>query len=190
MEKTINREERISDKKDTALKLLEEKDISLYEVTQVWKLADDEYFVRESVANIVWHTEGIINFKSTGPLILVKDTDAVSSGEGATQVFIYTLNADYLFAICTAAFEKLNLDIQEARIFTSSHNHCMDTFTILEAEGFPIGENVQRKSEIIELLRGSLTGGYKNLKAPKIRRTRKEKYFCLLYTSPSPRDRG
>ena len=178
LEKTINREERISDKKDSALKLLDEKDISLREVKQVWNLADDEYFVRESVANIVWHTEGIINFKSSGPLILVKDTDAISSGEGATQVFIYTLNADYLFAMCTAAFEKLNLDIQEARIFTSSHNHCMDTFTILENEGFPIGENVQRKSEIIELLRASLTGGYKNLKAPKIRRTRKEKYFA------------
>ena len=54
----------------------------------------------------------------------------------------------------------------------------MDTFTVLENEGFPIGENVQRKSEIIELLRASLTGGYKNLKAPKIRRTRKEKYFA------------
>ena len=88
LEETINREERISDKKDTALKLLGEKDISLREVKQVWNLADDEYFVRESVANIVWHTEGIINFRSSGPLILVKDTDAISSGEGLSLIHI------------------------------------------------------------------------------------------------------
>ena len=132
LENTINREERVSDKKDTALELLKEHNCDLDKIRPVWNLADDEYFVRESVANIVWHTEGIIKYSNIDPLVLIQDINTISDGEGATQIFIYAENASFLFATCTAAFERLNLDIQEARIFTSSHDYCMDTFTVLD----------------------------------------------------------
>ncbi len=178
LENTINREERVSDKKDTALKLLKENNCDLENIRPVWNLADDEYFVRESVANIVWHTEGIIKYSNIDPLVLIQDINTISGGEGATQIFIYTENASFLFATCTAAFERLNLDIQEARIFTSSHDYCMDTFTVLGSDGLPVGDNTQRRNEIIELLRTWLQEDYGNLKIPKIRRTRKEKYFA------------
>ncbi len=178
LENTINREERVSDKKGTALKLLEEKNYDSEKVRPVWELADDEYFVRESVANIVWHTEGIIKYVNIDPLVLVQDINTISEGEGATQIFIYTANASFLFATCTAAFEQLNLDIHEARIFTSSHDYCMDTFTVLDNGGLPVGNNIQRRNEIIELLKTWLQKDYSNLKIPKIRRTRKEKYFA------------
>ena len=178
LERTINREERISDKKDTALKLLKNKDFPTGKIQSVWELSDDEYFVRESVANIVWHTEGIIQFEKSDPVVLVQDTNTVAEGEGATQVFIYTANADYLFAICTAAFERLGLDIQEARIFTSSHDYCMDTFTVLENGGLPVGDNLPRRAEIINLLETLLREDFKNIRMPKLRRTRKEKYFA------------
>ena len=177
LENTINREERVSDKKDTALKLLKENNCDLDKIRPVWDLADDEYFVRESVANIVWHTEGIIKYSNIDPLVLIQDINTISDGEGATQIFIYAENASFLFATCTAAFERLNLDIQEARIFTSSHDYCMDTFTVLDNGGLPVGDNTQRRNEIIELLRTWLQEDYNNLKIPKIRRTRKEKYF-------------
>ena len=75
------------------------------------------------MANIVWHTEGIIKYSNIDPLVLIQDINTISGGEGATQIFIYTENASFLFATCTAAFERLNLDIQEARIFTSSHDY-------------------------------------------------------------------
>ena len=178
LERTVNRKERVSDKKDTALKLLNEKYFETEKVRRVWELSDDEYFVRESVTNIAWHTEGIIRFEKSDPLVLVQDTNTVAEGEGATQVFIYTANADYLFAICTAAFERLGLDIQEARIFTSSHDYCMDTFTVLENGGLPVGDNLPRRAEIIELLETWLRKDYENIRMPKFRQTRKEKYFA------------
>ena len=178
LENTINRKERVSDKKDTALKLLKENNCDLEKIRQVWNLADDEYFVRESVANIVWHTEGIIKYSNIDPLVLIQDINTISGGEGATQIFIYTENASFLFATCTAAFERLNLDIQEARIFTSSHDYCMDTFTVLDSSGLPVGDNIQRRNEIVELLSTWLLEDYNNLKIPKIRLTRKEKYFA------------
>lgn len=178
LENTINRGERVSDKKDTALKLLKENKCDIEKIRSVWNLADDEYFVRESVANIVWHTEGIIKYANTDPLVLIQDIKTIAGGEGATQIFIYTVNASFLFATCTAAFERLNLNIQEARIFTSSHDYCMDTFTVLDNGGLPVGNNTQRRNEIVELLKTWLQEDYINLKIPNIRRTRKEKYFA------------
>ena len=178
LENTINRGERVSDKKDTALKLLKENKCDIEKIRSVWNLADDEYFVRESVANIVWHTEGIIKYANTDPLVLIQDIKTIAGGEGATQIFIYTENASFLFATCTAAFERLNLNIQEARIFTSSHDYCMDTFTVLDNGGLPVGNNTQRRNEIVELLKTWLQEDYINLKIPNIRRTRKEKYFA------------
>ena len=52
----------------------------------------------------------------------------------------------------------------------------MDTFTVLDSGGLPVGDNTQRRNEIIELLRTWLQEDYK-FENTKIRRTRKEKYF-------------
>ncbi|MDD9891320.1 MAG: [protein-PII] uridylyltransferase [Gammaproteobacteria bacterium] len=178
LENPINRQERIADKKGTALAKLLEKGFSEEKIQGVWSRADDEYFVRESPTNIVWHTEGIANFNGEGPLVLIQDINESSESEGATQVFIYTTNADYLFANSTAAFEKLNLNIYGARIFTSSNDHCMDTFTVLENNGQPVGNNPKRKEEIARVLNEYLQFGHKAIKPANFRRSRKEKYFA------------
>jgi [protein-PII] uridylyltransferase len=143
----------------------------------VWENAAEEYFVRESAANIVWHTEAIIGFTDTGPLISVKDLEAGASSEGATQIFIYAEDADFLFANSTAAFEKLNLNIVGARIFTSSKNFCMDTYTVLETNGKPVGETPARITEIETVLRDYLLSSSTAIAPAKYRRTRKERYF-------------
>jgi [protein-PII] uridylyltransferase len=178
LEKPVNRKERILDKKQSALKNLQENGFSKNEVDNIWNFADDEYFVRESTSNIIWHTKGIFNLNEEGPLILVQDINESDASEGATQIFLYTQNADYLFAQSTAALEKLNLNIQEARIFTSSHDYCMDTFTVLESSGLPVGNDPKRHKEIITLLKEYLTLGDKALLVPRFRQSRKEKYFA------------
>ncbi|MDG2420208.1 MAG: [protein-PII] uridylyltransferase [Gammaproteobacteria bacterium] len=178
LEKPVNRKERILDKKQSALKYLQENGFSKNEVDNIWRFADDEYFVRESTSNIIWHTKGIFNLDKEGPLILVQDINESDASEGATQIFLYTQNADYLFAQSTAAFEKLNLNIQEARIFTSSHGYCMDTFTVLESSGLPVGNDPKRHKEIIILLKEYLTLGDKALLVPRFRQSRKKKYFA------------
>lgn len=178
LENPINRQERIADKKETASAKLIEKGLKDEQIQGIWARADDEYFVRESSANIVWHTNGIANFTDDGPLVLIQDISENTEGEGATQVFIYTKNADYLFANCTGAFEKLKINIYEARIFTSSNNHCMDTFTVLENNGQPVGNNLKRKEEIIQTLVKNLRTGNKILAPAHFLRSRKEKYFA------------
>jgi len=183
LEKPINRQERIADKQQSARAKLLERGLSANQIDTVWTKADDEYFVRESNANIIWHTEGIANFENEDkleerPLILVQDMEENIEGEGATQVFIYANNADFLFANSTAAFEKLNLNIYGARVFTSANDHCMDTFTVLENTGLPVGKNPKRQDEIRKVLTEHLTSGNKAIKPASFRRTRKEKYFA------------
>ena len=176
LENPRNREERISDKKETALYKLAEHGIEEKRIQQIWANANDEYFLRESAANIVWHTEAIASFPGSGSLV---STDCLIQNalEGATQIFIYTKNSNYLFAKTAAAFEKLNLNIQGARIFTSDNDYCMDTYTVLEASGKPVGDNPKRLAEIEKVVAKYLNSDMETISPLQIRRTRKEKYF-------------
>lgn len=176
LENPMERVERIADKKESALKTLLEHGISSEQVEAVWAKSDDEYFVRESAENIVWHTEAIAMFNGEGPLISINEIGE-NTAEGATQIFIYATNSDFLFANCTASMEKLNLNIQGARIFTSANNYCMDTFTVLENTGFPVGNNPERMAEIKSVLSQYLSTGSQIVSPAELRHSRKEKYF-------------
>ena len=176
LENTKNRADRIADKKGTALLKLKERGLSNNDIESVWRNADDEYFVRESSANIIWHTEAITRHENTGPLVSIKEITG-SSAEGATQIFIYTTNSDFLFANSTAAFERLKLNIYGARIFTSANDFCMDTYTVLESSGRPVGNNSKRIIEIKETLSEILQADNKLPPAVHFRKSRKEKYF-------------
>jgi [protein-PII] uridylyltransferase len=176
LENPLDRAERIADKKESALQKLLDRGISREQIEAVWAKSDDEYFVRESAANIAWHTEAIALFGGEGPLISINEIGE-NTVEGATLIFIYTTNSDFLFANCTAAFEKLNLNIQGARIFTSVNDYCMDTFTVLENTGSPVGNNPKRVAEIKSVLSQHLNAGNQVTSPAQFHRSRKEKYF-------------
>lgn len=181
LENTVNRSERIADKRDSARARLLERGLTDTQIDAVWENAAEEYFVRESTANIVWHTEAIATFSGEGPLVSIKEMEVTTSkdtaDEGATLVFIYTKNADFLFANSTAAFEKLNLNIHGARIFTSSNDYCMDTYTVLETNGKPVGNNIKRLEEIKRELESNLQIGHRPATPARLRRSRKAQYF-------------
>ena len=177
LENPVDREDRIADKKQNALAKLIDHGLQEEQVLKIWQNAADEYFLRESAANVVWHTEAIARFTGTGPLVSINEF-AEKTVEGATQVFIYTTNMDYLFANSTAAFELLNLNVQGARIFTSANDYCMDTYTVLEDTGKPVGNNPKRLEEIKRVLIEYLALGNKPASPARFRLSRKEKYFA------------
>lgn len=177
LDNTVDREERIADKKTSSMALLKDRGLDKQQITAIWENADDEYFVRESAENIAWHTEAIANLKGDGPLISFRELSTSSSAVGATQIFIYTKNADFIFANSTAAFEELNLNIHGARIFTSANDYCMDTYIVLEASGKPVGNQPGRLEEIRSKLTHNLELGNQAVKPVRKRRSRKDKYF-------------
>lgn len=176
LEDPIDRADRIKDKQESVLQKLTERGIDAAVVEQIWANVDDEYFVRESTANITWHTEAIARKEGGGTLILIEEpTDSFSGG--ATQIFIYTLNRNHLFASSAAAMEKLGLSIQDARIFTSSKNYCMNTYTVLENDNQPVKASAQRHEQIIALLEEYLSEPTKHLKVTDKRIGRKLNHF-------------
>ena len=190
LENPQNREDRIADKKQAASSSLTQSGISMQAVEELWNKLDEEYFIRESVVNIAWHSELIIAAGGEGPIVALKELTKID-GEGATQVFIYTKDGDFLFANTTAALERLRLNVQGARIFTSSHGYCLDTFTVLEEAGTPVGDSPTRIEEIVSALTTSLANKHTAIGTPTYRQTRKERYFArkVLVRLSNPENR-
>ena len=156
LENPINKEDLIADKKNSAHRILVDQQLKNDEILAVWKNADDEYFIRESSNNIAWHTEAILKLDEHIPLVSIREL-SLNKQEVVTQIFIYTPDSDFLFANMTVAIERLGLNIQGARIFTSSNKHCMNTFIVLEKNGNSVGENSLRIREISDVIRKTIS---------------------------------
>ena len=146
-------------------------------IEQIWANNPDEYFERESVNNIVWHTQEQLKAVPGKPLVAVKELEANDHPEGATLIFIHTEDAEFLFAKTTAAFERLRLNIVNARVITSLNAFCLDTYTVLEPDGKPVGANPRRIQEIETILLQSLAQTTDNIRPATYRRSRKLRYF-------------
>ncbi len=153
LEKVVGKSSRIKENQNLALALLKEKDMSKKEALAIWDKPTEDYFLRESPEDIAWQTLAISKHKEPeSPLILIKNSTEHQS-EGATQVFIYTQNSHFLFANIANAFDRLNLNIQNARLFNTASNKALLTFMILETNGTLIKKNSQRMYEIVTLLK-------------------------------------
>ena len=152
LEYPTDREKSISDTKTAVIAILASKGISVEQATHIWGEANDEYFLRESANDIVWHTESIVaHGDSKAPLIAIKGSAEVAE-DGATQIFIYTPDEELLFAVTTTVLELLELNVQAARIFTSADNYTLDTFVVLDENGQPLGDDLARINEIQDSL--------------------------------------
>jgi len=152
LEETVGKKDLIRDNQTAALALLETKGYSKSQVKQIWNNPDNDYFLRELPDDIAWQTQAIATHKSnTEPLIVIQ-SKVENRNEGATQVFIYTQNSHFLFANIATAFDRLNLNIQDARIYKTDSDYSITTFMVLESNGMPIGKNPQRLEEINQTL--------------------------------------
>ncbi|MFB9886995.1 [protein-PII] uridylyltransferase [Balneatrix alpica] len=152
LDEPLNIQEWIQDIQKDALDLLEQQGFAKEQVERHWQLLPDDYFLRESVRDIVWHTASILQHQDpTRPLILVRETTE-RNHEGGTQIFIYTLDQDDLFAATTAALSQLNLNIHDARIITSKDGFGLDTFIVLNEDNQPLGDHPERIAAICAYL--------------------------------------
>jgi [protein-PII] uridylyltransferase len=140
----INHQGLISDTQSQATIFLKEKNMGVAEIGQHWKRLGQDYFLRHSADEVAWHTRAIINHDRNHddkkePLILVRG----ETHRGGTEIFVYTKDVDYLFAIITATLEQLGLNIIDARVITSNDEYALDTFLVLDREGNPITDPLQ-----------------------------------------------
>ncbi len=152
MEKVVGKTSRIQDNQNQALEILASKNMTRKQALLTWDNPNEEYFLRETPEDIARQTLAIAKHEdSEEPLIQIKNSSK-HQYEGATQVFIYTRNSHFLFANVANAFDRLNLNIQDARIYHTASNMALLTFMILETDGAPIKKNSDRMTEIRNLL--------------------------------------
>lgn len=178
LENPINKEERIEEAKEQALALLKQDGFDRSEVFALWDNPGDDYFLRESSENIAWHARAIANHGLNVPLVLIKETNQKEYA-GGTQVFVYAPDRPHLFADIAATLDALNLDIQDARIMTSTaSNFSLDTFIVLEQDGTSIGDNPERLFEIQHKLLLEIQNPHDS-PMPKRRISRQQKHFVI-----------
>ncbi|MBV1877582.1 MAG: [protein-PII] uridylyltransferase [Pseudomonadales bacterium] len=153
IENYVDRTEYITETQNHAISRLIEHGIAEHRIAKLWDNVDDEYFIRESVNDIVWHTQAINTHDlNDGPMVLIRDTFSRREKEGATQIFIYSSGGENVFAAAVTAIALLDLKILDAKIACSKSGLIFDTFIVLESNGKPVGPIQSRQNQITALL--------------------------------------
>ncbi len=144
----------IEDTKFAASELLVQ-DFSLDEVEKVWQELGDDYFLKETADEIAWHTHAILQHgDNPAPLVLMRAHRKYA--QDAVQIFIYTQDQPNLFATTVAILDRMNLDVQDARIITATKAFSLDTYVVLDRFGTLLTDP-EREATVIEALKDALS---------------------------------
>lgn len=144
----------IEDTKFAASELLVQ-DFSLDEVEKVWQELGDDYFLKETSDEIAWHTRAILQHgDNPAPLVLMRAHR--NYAQDAVQIFIYTQDQPNLFATTVAILDRMNLDVQDARIITATKAFSLDTYVVLDRFGTLLTDP-EREATVIEALKDALS---------------------------------
>ena len=131
----VDREDYLAEIQNNVKTKLSEKGLSGERIDTLWSGLDDDYFLRESESNILWHTESLDQYDpQTGPLILIEDEQSrLNTERGATHIFIHLRSDQPLFYAIVSAFDQLGMSIVDARIPGNVKGRTDYTFDVLDA---------------------------------------------------------
>jgi [protein-PII] uridylyltransferase len=119
-----------------AMGLLLSLGFSAQAVNELWSRFTADYFLRHQPEQIAWHSQYILPLQDDEqlPLILVGD----ESNQGTTELFVYHLEHENLFAAVAAVLDSQALSIHDAQILATRDGYVMDTFVVLQDDGEPL----------------------------------------------------
>jgi [protein-PII] uridylyltransferase len=145
LENPLNRDELITDFKVSVLNQLVDNGVDAELIESLWIRLPDDYYLRHSFDEVIWHSEVILAAEDNSPQIKISPL----SERGGSALFIYTPVIDGLFSRTNAILEKLGLNITDARIFTTMDGFAVNTYHVLNTDGEPLEDNLQIQ-EIID----------------------------------------
>lgn len=95
----------------------------------LWNSFPQEYFLKHTAKDIVWHTQALLTHSSPEPLVLTRPHPDKSLH--AHQLFIYTKNKSNLFAITVMILDSFGFGVYEATILTSDQDFALDSYVIV-----------------------------------------------------------
>ncbi|MEW8413389.1 MAG: [protein-PII] uridylyltransferase [Candidatus Thiodiazotropha sp.] len=173
LDNPLAQEDLIREKQSEASHQLLLQKIPEQSIRGLWETFTKEYFLTHSPNAIKRHTKAILNTqKSELPLIQMRQTEK----RGGSEVLIYGLDRDNLFAVTTTLLDQLALSIVNARVMSTSDGYSLNSYLVLEQDGTPV-EIGRRSEEIISTLsEGLCHEGTQPLKVSR-RIPRKNKHF-------------
>ncbi|MEO0971528.1 MAG: [protein-PII] uridylyltransferase, partial [Pseudomonadota bacterium] len=130
LENPIDREELIEQTQEAARQRLRDEGLDDADIDAVWGRFTDEYFLRHTPLEVVWHSVLLAPLAMDGADSLI--AVAREPKRGGTGVFLYQHYSPANFARCTAVFAELGLDVLEARLTTVANDASLDTYVVLD----------------------------------------------------------
>ncbi|WP_082880342.1 MULTISPECIES: [protein-PII] uridylyltransferase [unclassified Oleiphilus] len=147
-DKPVDRNDWIEATKREVRTLLIDSGYTTPEIDALLESFEDDYFLQDSTADIVWQISEVLNHGSSSePLIIIRDTQTMQ-GDGFSHVMVYVRSKDDLFAATTAVLEQLNLNVLNARISASRGEFNLSHFIVTDAHNMPLANDVERKEQV------------------------------------------
>jgi [protein-PII] uridylyltransferase len=148
LDNPVNRQDLIEQVQNEALEILEHSNLTPLQIQRLWSGVADDYFIHESAKNIAWHTKAILEMgPNEATLVLIQKT-TLRLHEGASDMLIYTKNADNLFAASVAILDQLSLSVQDAKIYQTQSEYTFSSYTLLTKENRSIPDNSKTLQKI------------------------------------------
>ena len=156
--KSLNISEHIDDDKKTALSKLRQSNIAIDNVQHFWNTLGEDYFLRYTPDDIVWHINCISsNSILEMPVVAVR----YSKRYEANQFFILAAETNWLLNEVTGAFEQADIHIIEASINSTNAGYGLYTFTTNVPE-LELAQENKYLTHLIKELRNSMLFGQNN----------------------------
>ncbi|MDG6773006.1 [protein-PII] uridylyltransferase [Thiomicrorhabdus sp. ZW0627] len=147
-----NRAKKALQAQEKAKEILAKRELKSSDYQPFWdSLSKTEFFSRQTPADIARISKLLYNRDLKSTHIYLQN----QAQRGATEVLIYMPDRDFLFAHITYALDKLNLNVMEARIYSTTQNMTLVILYILDNELHSISDKQMHKA-IIEKIQSQL----------------------------------
>lgn len=168
-----NRQDMIANNRELTEQLLtDDPDKAI--IQALWQELGDEYFLRETPNDIIWQSRAIIEHEKTQkdePLIILREHQELSVD--AVQVFIYTKDQANLFATTVSVFDRMDLNVLDAKIITATKDFAIDSYVVLDRHRTLLNDS-QRQLELKQWLsQAILSPTYQKIVQKRLPRTLK-----------------
>jgi len=123
--------ERVADIRKAVRSQLGELAVRRGQLESFWNALPTDYFLRHSADELAWHLESIAATRAIDlPLVATRFQPRLD----ALVFLIYAPESEQLLSLVTKGFERLNLNIADAKIHTTRSGFALYTFVALEEE--------------------------------------------------------
>jgi [protein-PII] uridylyltransferase len=128
VEYQASKQDDIDHNRTYAFRNLSKEGFGTLEIHAIWDNFTDEYFLRHTPAEIVWHTRLIIQHANKDTPVVKARTDKRT---GSMELFVFSKSVSHMFARIVSVLGQLNLSVADAFIMRGMRGCLLETYKII-----------------------------------------------------------